>query len=588
MATHDVIFEGFKREIESEGVGGAQKKDKYSGRYIHIKTGKRYYIKRSLKYRADDIMEVVSSKMLTILIGESLAVPYTFIKNQVDNSIYVCSEIRENATTLKAKVGKLPDIRALGANPMTQSNKSKIDETFTPEQRRQCAEILCACLLLKDYDVQIGNLTLYGKDQNKIAKFDNGWALSGICKDKARRVDLFGRRTLVGRSGTHGFAPIPTNHFNDYLLVDSDEFIKGMQTVIQRNMEKMQREITNVVAEVEKTYESDPRNALLDFAEHIGLMAKDNKVKINFTSMSTNDIRDLIVEKLQNRAQQRIHSMKVLKVLLGMKLVLKKMPPDKSKLTNLIRELKRQIEENYTQKNGYDPDETLRDVLPKFKPPRAKLFKAILDAARKQGVSQDEIAFMESISNLDTPLRNIGKLAKQEAPPTSRALLFGKTPPKITVATGIGKILDKERWHRLKKIFEQNTSIKVTDISTTAIQVQGLETQTRIDNYPDRLEVSSTKALKRMTPVDYEDMALRFRQAATITEHATCVLQNVKDPKILSTLVQGLLRDDAAYTGLRKIIPDLDDAQKALLKQTPEVFSLYNNAVKQKKGQRLW
>ncbi len=171
-------------------------------------------------------------------------------------------------------------------------------------------------------------------------------------------------------------------------------------------------------------------------------------------------------------------------------------------------------------------------------------------------------------------------------PSSSSGVFFGRTEPKAAISSHIsGAMIDDQCWEDVKSYFVDLSKEKHSEIalktSASSIHIAvGNTTDTRLEkNSYNELEASSNKHAAQLDPIDYEDMALRFRQAATVTKHTSCVLQNISDPKILSTLVGSLLREDGDYAGLPKILPNLTNAQTQLLEQEASDDQQVQNAL---------
>jgi hypothetical protein len=323
---------------------GAQEKAPGTG--IYTKDGKYWNIKAAIKYPADDVAEVVTSGILTALIGKEISVSYHFIapppsikrNDQQTPEKYTVSEIFTNngayPPTIKSVLQQDRQFWVVGSDPTFERHKKNIQRILEGQElngnfkipkdrnsrKRDLGKILAGCLLLGEYDVQVGNLVLYKDKQNneRVASFDHGWGLVDLCTDKHKKIRLFEKKGMIGPArGTHGRIGLPTNHFNDYPdIILSQEFVAGLSTVIE-SQESLGEKVEAVLQEVVDAFE-EPEKQIKQFkylAEHIGL-------SLTHVETTPLKVKNYIAEKLKERLDHRMNGLRITKELIKMKLIL--------------------------------------------------------------------------------------------------------------------------------------------------------------------------------------------------------------------------------------------------------------------------
>ena len=303
---------------------GAQKKAKHTAFYID-ENGKKWMVKMSADYPADNVAEVVTASLLVDLIGEKHAVPYEFLK-AADGGMYLKSEVRKEFGTLKKDKEKA---LAIGSNPVTKKNKGKIHERLERFEN-EMAMILAGSLLVGDSDCQVGNICFYKDDSGnkKIAKFDDGWGLADLCKPGHQAVDLFEKIAWLGERGTHGVdkllgANLPTNHYIDYpKILYSMDFVNALKKIGEdaKAKAKASEFVSKALDKIDAAYidaayngnVEEHKKAYKDFADHLGVSLKNLSL--------VNEMREEISSELTKSIQSRGQSMILLSASLKLKI----------------------------------------------------------------------------------------------------------------------------------------------------------------------------------------------------------------------------------------------------------------------------
>lgn len=473
------LFEGFTLEKfrlsdPEELEKGAQAKGEWTGMYK--KNGELYYIKRSKEFVADNIAEICTADLLEVAIGKQ-AIPYESVRcnadldGHSDNTVYIASKIRKNphtknglAQTLKDRVIHKFSMQRLmkkQSNLWTDWNKKQLADSLTDSNKADLANALAGCLWVREYDCQTGNFVFYedSSGDERIGKFDNGWGLTGICKDKHRRVELFTKKSIYARIGTHTRGGIPTNHFNDYPdIVRSQHFSDGLKKVIDNaTPEKVSETVKNTINKIVSSYNgsapipksetffkkianrlssSKSKNelkpepaeltALKQFAIHIGLTDKNNKPPLDLKGIDIDTLREEISSRLTKRLLKRADSMALLRNFLDIDLALK----DKTRLTQpkldaLIKNLQKTILERFNKENGYILDGKIKKLIPPYENPDHKtLLKNLISTAKEKGIQIDKnsLEFLKTLSDDKSTLRNLRNIAETSIGPQAAVL----------------------------------------------------------------------------------------------------------------------------------------------------------------------
>lgn len=416
-------FKGFKAK-QNPTSGGKQVKKRDTGRYK--KGNADWYIKSSQTYPADDISEVVTSKLMVSLIGEERAVPYQFITHQSTKEQYVGSEIRKGGKSLAELIQKPTGLGWtsgwLGSNPRNKSNKEKIHRAIEHfKVQEDMANILATCLLLKEEDCQVENIIFYptsnpNRDPTKpssnilrACKFDDGWGLANICRPKNKKVNLFGQKDFFGSRGTHKRAGIPTNHFIDYPdLIHSEHFTKALRNVAEKSEKEIDREVDAQIKNITDVFKLDDPikseqaqlKALENFAKHIGLKPESSKELSNKDNLTA-----YIKANLKETLQERAKSMKVLAALLDFKMSIyptgKNSKLEAEKIKTQLQNLLRVIKKNYPHATGKEIEKSMPPVEPNLR----FLLERASNLAKKYNFTLDDVG---------PPLKEL--LPKQESP----------------------------------------------------------------------------------------------------------------------------------------------------------------------------
>jgi hypothetical protein len=228
--------------------GGKQKKAVGSGLHEDLVDLSAWFLKASAEFPADDVAEVLSSHLmrrLADIMGSSAGVArcdffslptQTFVGSRVFHDFSDLTTQRERDKDGKRSAIAFPD-KFMGANPMTEANKAKLMERFTPQPgdtraqvedksrlRQEFADLLAVNLAVGNWDVQPKNFGFYTGDDGKVhvGTIDFGWGLANmgaqgnVAKFSNSTFNIFDAKSMIGTRGTHVNAALPTNHFNDY------------------------------------------------------------------------------------------------------------------------------------------------------------------------------------------------------------------------------------------------------------------------------------------------------------------------------------------------------------------------------------
>lgn len=426
-------FKGFEPASEQVN-GGKQKKSPSTGVYKDKISGKQYYIKASSQYPADDMADVTASLFQIALIGEQQAIRYHFIKNIHENVNYVYSEVRKDSQKLSEKNVNYRNFLKgwKGCTPTTDETRDLIyTQCFAnkPNAIRDMAKILVGSIINLDLDCQLDNIVEYSDEtgSRRLAKFDNGWALAGICKDKHKIIRLLDNKNMLGKKATHidGLSPLPANHYGfDYpKIINSKEFLEEIGLVTQ-NLGKLINSVDVALNKItekhtlgdEKETERLRLRALQIYAQHIGYAATATK--------TADKLKNDIAQALKSRFIERIQSLQVVKSLLQInmlkgelkdflknpikqnKLASKKIlsPRLVRKMSVIIAKFVNTIKKNYAgQKVG--------DFMPNFEPTVNSLIDTLVQHSRlcnKQSkissgiIDKEWLSFLESLKNNET------------------------------------------------------------------------------------------------------------------------------------------------------------------------------------------
>lgn len=355
------------------GKGGKQKKAKATAFYKDTKTGELYYIKKSEDYPADNITEVVTSTLMTSVIGETHAVPYEFERNKLDGSMYLKSRCYEGFQSLGSFFPEEDREGWLASNPNKLANKKAIDKHFEDiELREDMANVLAGCLWVGDYDCQVENICFY-KDKHgrkRVAKFDDGWGLAEIGAIDQTKVDLFDWKWFMGGRATHkGVLPkgLPTNHFNDYpYIVHSVIFADALEALVEKADLKLRGEegpVSQALDKISQAFKEDPekqKQAFLQFADH-------TKIKVpQEVKNKADNVKNYIESVLKYQMKQRTNSMALLSALLRIRV---RMSNDEYNKTGGIVFLKKDMELLEKAMRRFKPGQKVADILPNLDVP---------------------------------------------------------------------------------------------------------------------------------------------------------------------------------------------------------------------------
>lgn len=393
-------FKEYDVEPNKKLTGGKQKKAKDTGFYRLKKDGSRYNIKKSEKYPADNIAEVVTGSLLQSAIGVDRAVGYEFVKDEKDGSRYIASECRDNFKKLKDLAFKLP---YFGANPYLKINKKLLHRQFKkPWQKRDMASVLAGCLWVGEYDCQPDNICFYREKvsgDTRVAKYDNGWGLAEICAEGNDKVDLFADKPFWGKLATHDKGGIPTNHFIDYpYILKSRDFVDELDNLVKKADSDKGGFVKQALQKIEDAYKEELPNhrreglqqdAFRLFAAHIKLPIPPAH------QVSALHLKNYIGDELQRRMEERTNSMALLSALLRIRMNVKnnnynKKPPDQdaAKPEDDLRRL-------FLTTQRFNQQRTIASIMPNLDDPQPSEFlKQFFDiASKKHPVLKDTEGF---------------------------------------------------------------------------------------------------------------------------------------------------------------------------------------------------
>ncbi len=294
-------------------MGGAQKKAEIARQYES--RGRRYFIKSSLDYPADDAIEVVASSLMQGLIPAetnpnpqigALIAPARFAisTEKTEKQVYVRSEAFPSFTQLVDIKGvKWLGLRSddpvmipmFGANPLFGSNKRRLvsfllDDADSPltltersRLRRELSQLLVSAYLVGDYDVQPKNIGLYRGEDGKFhfCKIDHGWAFANLGKakyleEKAAVKPIDARKAVIAKKATHAKGAVPTNHFNDYPdITSSKEFKEVVREMTSgENLARLTENIQVALENIDKLPDDKKLTYYQLLANHMGLQLR--------------------------------------------------------------------------------------------------------------------------------------------------------------------------------------------------------------------------------------------------------------------------------------------------------------------------
>ena len=462
-----------KGKEETPKKEGVQEKGTWSGLYSKQITKEQtedFYIKKSLKYPADNLSEVVTSDLLREVIGIH-AISYDFVSSDLPEDLktgpdepfrgqgaedYVVSQMREGSKTLKALVNERStlSLRAVGANVFGKSNKKKIYRCLTVKQKTQLALILAGCALVLERDCQYGNIIFYDnpndttsylneeqrQEDKDVGKFDNGWGLAGICLPENARVDIFSSRQYIWSregEGTGTGRGFPTNHFNDYpRIIQSQYFVKALEQVVKKSKENLTLEsVKNTIFKIRNHFGKDRpdqeeivKQKLFDLADHLGILTvlKDRLgTKEAFEEFKNKtlalDMESLIIETLSERLAERTESLNTLKVLLNMDFQYNPTEEKRNKYQKSDQKL-------WGANVPYDPKADLKVL----KEHCLKIIKQIQKESRSEGEKvQGSISFDEVVKRLAAFNKDIRSFIEKTMKKYSEDRSLGSQGPDV-------------------------------------------------------------------------------------------------------------------------------------------------------------
>lgn len=448
------VFEDYELEsleIDKEDKDGAQKKARMTG--VYKQNEKQFYIKKSEKFTADNIAEVLTSRILKELITTQ-AIEYTFIVDPTDNSVYVASEILSGSKTLK----KLnPDVLKIigigtGANPLLDSHKDKIYESLSAEQRQDMGQILAACALVNEGDCQVGNILCYEDNGiQRAAKFDDGWGLADLCRPGFQRISLFDSIGLIGKSGSHRsrIGGKPTNHYNDYpKIIKSQDFVDGIQTVLNNfDRDSILKLVNNTLAEIREKYGDQNKEALSAFAKHIGIK------KANWDNLDIDAMHREILRELTESLCKRRDSLMLVKCFVEMDLAINNNKLTKEELETILNRIIETIANHFTSEEGYHSDEDLMAIMPDYKPSRTTLIANLKQIASELKIHSNLMECLDvmgekqvSLSSLQSlkvvPSQNAQQNQVDDTPPEVQGLINGLENNEVIVPNKQPQVLE--------------------------------------------------------------------------------------------------------------------------------------------------
>jgi len=211
-------------------------------------------------------------------------------------------------------------------------------------------------------------------------------------------VDLFIRKPLAAKIGTHHFGGVPTNHFNDFRhLIYSPVCIRALEEVLQNaTPENIAKEVQEILRQISMGYgknEREKKEALFKFAEHIGIINEKNKTK--FDEMDSEIIKRIIEHQLNRSLKERADSMALLRYLLIFNRVVNgSVKPSISEVVSMLEEFQRTLKEKYLLNSH---SKAVGEVLPSFEPSHKILFQQMIDVLMKNGKTGELVQFCEML-----------------------------------------------------------------------------------------------------------------------------------------------------------------------------------------------
>jgi hypothetical protein len=398
-AMHIHFFPGSTKFVGTPG-GGKQKKATGTGFYTWS-NGKEYAIKRAEKFPADDLAELLASKLLRAILREEFA-PECSLINRADGAVFLCSE----------KLNEFQEIyKHKGPSSEVQFDKTKdrIMQNITGVNNREAlnikqqhykddfAKILAGCLWVREYDCQTENIAFYKtKDgKNQLVKIDHGWAFSNVFKEKNKSLEPFISKFRIGNRIK------PVNHFLDYKdLVNSREMVTQMRIVAKQvdennadSAKSSSALIASTVDEIITAYKTETKylggneieqdkhakEMLQKFAAHMGL-------QVSYVN-NLDNVRKSIVDNLTMKMSDRKISLEVAAAFMEYKLNSKEHGK-----TFAVKELNGSIEK-IKANNRID---NLRNYIPSFAKKEYLEFRIISNS-----LSSKKSAIISSLNSLD-------------------------------------------------------------------------------------------------------------------------------------------------------------------------------------------
>jgi len=493
------IFPGYtlvKLEIDKQEKEGKQAKEPLSGMYRDA-DGNLVFIKASTTNTDDDDTEPLASRIFRgpSPDGETQSIQYNYIKTVLDGThqtkekkeissrigtVYIMSTARKDHMSLKEAVEKrdkkvIEDAEARGDKALAESikkikrfktveflfGKIKIvtsvptEETkilmyniLTPLERKDLAKTLAGCVLAGEYDCQPGNISLYtAKDrQRRAAKFDNGWALTNLCKEGSETVNAFERKPAWGKRGRHKglFQGLPVNHINDYpLITRSQDFIDALKTRVEMTTRaNVEKDINEHLKSMEDMFSNNHPTytdqayliRLRHFAKHFKLQEMIPDYKKQFSRKATkdlqgqdlkdriNELRGAIRDNVTKRVLQRGDSVDLLRSLLNINLNIKE-KLDKNKIELMIKDLQHVIATKFAPSGApYDKNKPILEFMPNLydNRPAKETLEELLKISREQNVDPNLIKYLQMLT-ANKPLHEIAHVSPPISPIAARA-----------------------------------------------------------------------------------------------------------------------------------------------------------------------
>ncbi len=284
-------FNGFEPVKDKIVKSGAQEKLKGSGFYRNGQD--QYYVKgtTNLSLIADDLCEVLASRMAQLLGIQSFA-DCAFLKSINTNDVYIRSKVTKGFRPIYDMEKRPFQV----STRLLPSESEDLLNNLSRQQKRQLKQVLYTCLILGDYDPNPNNL---GFTVAGITKIDHGWAFDGICK---RTMPLW-KDTLnyfryAGRIA-------PTNSVCDYAeLFDEVDclFFKNVRTHL--NEQSLKQCVKQFIEDAMLVYVGttahgylksaiEPTDILEKLCERLGVAIDANR--------SIDELADLVAERITAR-----------------------------------------------------------------------------------------------------------------------------------------------------------------------------------------------------------------------------------------------------------------------------------------------